>query len=214
MNSEDIQLRDELADALREMVDLTCPSMLPLWLEATKRLRGNYFDAATPELPAYLKRAMSDSSRSKYKALAKWRHCVVWQSLLVDDPEVSVEEDNLLQRELGAYAETRPTLQAIYFSPCDDTPPYSFSQKKSDAPTIDMAVDSEDLIIRRCVRAAWTTVKIIEARWKEAEGGPVSAFLESSAKKALKDVLKFTEFSKKPGNDKYIWPVLRWPEEV
>ena len=208
------KLNDALSAALEEMIEATCLDMLPLWLEATQRLRKKYFDKAIPEVPDHLKQGFSDSTRSKYKALAKWRHGVFWQDLLVEEFRDSPKEGSLLHGELRRYAEDMPTLRAIYFSPCENEPPYSYSQKKSAASGIDIGIDSEDAIIRRCVRAAWITIKLIELRWREEEGGPKSDFLKAAVPKTLNDVLKLSDFAKKTGSEKYIWRGVALSEEL
>ncbi|MDD9936666.1 MAG: hypothetical protein OXT09_23845 [Myxococcales bacterium] len=101
------ELIDELAVALERMVDATCPSMRAHWLMATRRQRRDLPDAMTQHasIPPGLAR-FKKARRSKYEALATFRHAVVWRLPPAQwDPQTPAGQE--------------------YFSPCRDSPPFT-----------------------------------------------------------------------------------------
>jgi hypothetical protein len=118
---EEERLLDELLDVL-DLVTSTsgCADMVPLWLEATKRPRAVHFrPASSPTLavPPHI-RAWGRSMRSKYAALAAWRHAVLAERIL---------------EAIGSAAAA--AVQAMYFTPVEaNEPPYSWSKASSRHP--------------------------------------------------------------------------------
>lgn len=203
MNDED--LLNDLADALEEMTNKTCADMRVLWLEGTKKLRQKYLPAPNAEVPDHLKKR-SPSFRSKYQALARWRHGVVWQKLL-ESPD-KLPQDVKDAEEYAEFLENQDLLQAIYFEPCANEPPYSYSQKKSASPRFKEVPFAESRVLSGSIRGAWASLKILEKLHSEAEGGPEADFLKASiSSKSLDDILKFDSYRRSRRNaDKYSWP--------
>lgn len=206
----DHALSDQLADALEEMTDMTCSAMRDFWLEATKKLRAEYFSASAPDFPEHLKK--SPSFQTKYKTLATWRHGVVWQAFHIPSPPDVDREDiaqnpDINDEDIEHYPEHCETMRAIYFTRCPDEPPYSYSSNKSGSPAIDSSTYSENKTIRSCVKACWTSLHLLQFRWWNAEGGPRNEFLKLSIKnKTLDDLLKLKDYRNKPvGTDRYRW---------
>ncbi|MFT5582786.1 MAG: hypothetical protein ACI9VR_000362 [Cognaticolwellia sp.] len=120
---EDGQLVSELAAALEEAVDRSCPETAPLWLDATRRHRAEltHTEMSLGFTPSAKFMALCRSSRSKYRSLAVWRHVVVWKRVLPTLSEI----------------EQRHALEAVYFTPFpSNLPPYAWSKSASNAPGV------------------------------------------------------------------------------
>lgn len=121
-------LLDELLDALTRMVVLTCPSMRPLWLGATVRQRRAAF-AGVPQQRAELPDAFASwakAKRSKYQALALFRHTVVWR----------VDEARWNEQTRAGRG---------YFTPCADEPPFTNTAEFADGRSAGGALEREAL---------------------------------------------------------------------
>lgn len=110
-----------LAEHLRDMVEQSCRSMAPLWLEDSRRARRGLEELATADLgfvPSDTVLRLGKSSRSKYRKFAAWRHAVLWRRTLdsVEAPYAKAVSD-------------------MYFTPfpADETP-FAYSECASDAP--------------------------------------------------------------------------------
>lgn len=119
-----VRLIGELAEALDAMVDQSCAEMAPLWLAATRteraQLQGEVrLDLGFMPSPRYI--ALGKGSRSKYRALAAWRHAVLWR-----EAERAVED-----------ADFRAAMRAVYFAPFpSNEPPYAWSSSAAGAPGV------------------------------------------------------------------------------
>lgn len=113
-------LVEELAVALEELLDHTCAEMAPLWLDATRSARAPLGAAAELELgfePSAAFLALGKAGRSKYRALAAWRHAVLWKDLLPG---------------LGDW---RAATETVYFTPYPaNRPPYAWTRGAAEAP--------------------------------------------------------------------------------
>ncbi len=185
MNEEQLlsaeELLDELLEALGDMVDMTCPSMRPLWLRASREARQMLVHRPSdlPDYPRHLLRVGS-STRSKYQTLAGWRHAVVWQDLLergdiFEDPDES------------------QALKLVYFQPYpENRPPYSYSGRRSDAPGRPPDQSSGNL-------SAWAALGCLsvlralfaaEERYLTQRDEGRLDFVKLGLKRSLRDVLK------------------------
>ena len=173
-------LLDEVLEVLGDMVEVTCPSMRPLWLDLTRGMRAEMLEepVAIPAYPPHLLQA-GKASRSKYRALAGWRHAVVWQDLLDAGDGGRLE-----------------ALELIYFQPYpEDRPPYAYSARSSAAPGV--STDASIARVRQVARReARDTLVRLASRWIELfEAGSKAAaysreFLALSRRASLRDVLK------------------------
>ncbi|MFU8806732.1 MAG: hypothetical protein ACNA8W_23185, partial [Bradymonadaceae bacterium] len=184
--TNDRTLSLEIAEALAEMVSLTCQTMQPLWLDASRKVR----EALQPiqkELPSdygpHLRRSLSGKQRSSYKALACWRHSVVWKELIDGNVPEHLIDELSDDEDVQQFREYTATMRAIYFTRCSDEPPFSHSQKKSAAPALQNSEFNEHEIIKKTVKACWASLQIIAAIWcHDAEGGPEADCLYLSLK--------------------------------
>jgi hypothetical protein len=177
------RLIDELAAALEDMMDCTCPDMGPLWLDATRSERvwvGGAIDLPFRPSPRYL--ALSKGSRSKYRGLAAWRHAVTWQDALVPvDPDF------------------RAAAEAVYFSPYpSNEPPYSWSQSAEGAPGMEKFPSASELK-RWAKEGAWHAVVVLRKKaaalheagsWHEEVR---EKLVRTGCRESLTDVLKLEE---------------------
>ena len=127
-------LVEELATALEAMLDRTCADMGPLWLQATASARRYLGPHGVPELgfqPSERYLRLGKGSRSKYRALAAWRHGALWRDAL--------REDVLGDRAHDAVA-------AVYFTPYpSNAPPYAWSRSAAEAPGVERFDGPADL---------------------------------------------------------------------
>jgi hypothetical protein len=114
-------LIDDLNRVLDEVRDRSgCDDMLPLWFIATSKVRSEYLwrePGRIVNVPQKI-RAWLPPKRSKYSALAAWRHAVLFTRVLerMDD-------------------EPRRAVEGMYFVPApENEPPYSWSAASSRAP--------------------------------------------------------------------------------
>jgi hypothetical protein len=115
------KLRHDLAVALTDAAETSCPSTEPFWYEHSWRLRKYVFCADEEvRLPERLADAIPRSvgakrkgTVSKYRAQAGWRHAC----LLVD----AVDTSDIHER----------VAHAVYFRPCEDRPPFNFQARMS-----------------------------------------------------------------------------------
>lgn len=201
MERELENLECEISEALEKMVKHSCPDMLPLWLEGTKKLRKKYFQAPAPEFPVHL-RNRSPSFCSKYKCLARWRHGVIWRRDRLDEDIDSEKVD-----ESAQLSKEREAMDAIYFTRCENRPPYSYSQKKSESPRLKQSSYSEEEVLERSVLAILAELKEMDKKLQQMEGGPEAHFLwEAIGYKTLNDILKLKDYDESVGGDgEFIW---------
>jgi hypothetical protein len=180
----------QVLDALDKMVQLSCIDMLPLWLRASLRVRQDLLKRPlkAPEYPGHLAGRSHRGSQTKYKALAGWRHVVVWREAL------SRLEDLGCPDALNA-------LKMVYFQPYPrNKPPYSFSRKTSAAPGFPVGQDVET-VRAFAERGIIETLKILLKDRESLQGngdGRELDVLELGLKKSLVDVLKLEESSDVP----------------
>jgi hypothetical protein len=178
---ENERLLDEVMVALGDMVDMTCAAMRPLWLRASLRVRKELvrrpFDA--PECPASLAN-YGRSSRSKYTALAGWRHSVVWLALLE-------QQDTFGERE------ALEALRVVYFQQYPkNSPPFSYAQRTSDAPGRPRGQSVENLRAWAVEGCAATIRSLLEERLRfhqQRDGGRLD-FVQLGLPIRLRDFLK------------------------
>jgi hypothetical protein len=185
---EEDRLAGELAEALERMVDTSgCLDMVPLWLRATQRIRGEFLrrrDEPTPALSPGL-RQLGKSSRSKYGALAAWRHAVLWLSVHRDIDQAAAAG-----------------MVDVYFTPYDrNAPPYSWSGASSRAPGIRQyrgPAELDELARQGC----WATIVALRERAARAglhrsvEAEARQAFIKVAVRTTLRDVLRIEELWK------------------
>lgn len=124
-------LEQEIVEAIGDMVDLTCADMRPLWLIRTHKIRadlmkrktGKGLDELTPAYPEAMSGYVK-SNRTKLAALAGWRHAVVWQDLAKITKWIEGSK---------ATKEAVEAMKIVYFKPCENVPPYTNSQRVSNA---------------------------------------------------------------------------------
>lgn len=176
------RLQDRLAEALGQMVEMTCPAMRALWLALSRKERERQFDPVSmPSVyPEHLLQIRA-SSRTKYQALAGWRHVMVWQGLLDEEPGSGTEQHSAMRR--------------IFFTPCPNDPPFSYSSKASDIPDLRRG-EAPGLIKREAKAACWRSIKRLceLCREKLALGDEeVAAFVRLGFRDSLNDVLKLED---------------------
>lgn len=179
---------DAVMDALDAMVARTCPSMRTLWLAATLKRRRHWLGDDVTTLPASVVppgwRNLSKSSRSKYGALAVWRHAVVWKLL------------HFLERTGAPRYEE---LQSIWFSPYpDDLPPFAWSQRLTQAPSTGRATDlRRRLAADACCQTILELRSLVERRDFDARGSMPDMreddLLVDATRETLLDVLKLQD---------------------
>lgn len=181
---EEDALLDELLDVLDRVVETSgCQDMRPLWLVATQRLRAERLR----QVPGHVQsvperiRAWGKSVRSKYAALAAWRHAVLQTGIL------------------GAiHADQRRAVEVLYFTPFDrNDAPYSWSQASSRAPGAS-AYSSPSVLDVRARAGCAASVKLLAVRASEMTvnadnaGDAKAAFVAIGARDGtLKDVLRY-----------------------
>lgn len=185
-DAEEAALVEELAEALERAVDASgCPDMLPLYLRATERergewLRGDLVRGQVPEVSPAL-RALGKASWTKYGCLAAWRHAVLWRRLVE-----ALEGD------------FRAGVQALYFTPYpDNAPPYAWTRRSSDAPLVGAFHGPNDLD-EMAREGCWRTVQALReqaapARWAKDgwAGAARQAFVKAAIKRrTLREVLR------------------------
>jgi hypothetical protein len=169
-------LVEALAAALELMVDATCPTMRALWLSATererRRLREKQAEPPACSLPAPYAQ-WKKSKRSKYEALATFRHAVVWRL-----PPT-------------AWAPESPAGR-VYFTPCTDEPPFRAggADGRSDEGLADLEeVRSQLVELIRLVRSSGAG----DQQWTLVEEGVAEALTRRATRSTLRDVLKLDE---------------------
>ena len=183
---EENRLLDELLDVLDDVVRTSaCRDMAPLWLLATRAARAEHFRApeAPPlQVPPHI-RAWAKSMRSKYAALAAWRHAV------------------LLERILDALDPVQSrAVEAMYFTPAEENaPPYSWSRASARHPAANEwpSASSFDLKARRGCR---DSVALLRDRIAQARSGETATqdaratITETGARNGtLRDVLRYAD---------------------
>jgi hypothetical protein len=182
---QESQLIDELAQALEEMVDKSCPSMASLWQQGTWRARTR-LGSTLPVLDFVPTRAimqLGKSAQTKYVSLACWRHAVLWRSVLE-----RVDEDY------------RRAVETMYFTPFPpDAPPYAWSRKAAAAPGIGDFESPTDLK-NWAKEGCWASIEALRAECRrliEDDGSllaeMVKELLAPAIRKSVKDVLKLED---------------------
>jgi hypothetical protein len=168
-------LIEELALALEQMADATCPSMRSFWLTSTLRERRDFPGAMTQRIfvPPGLAR-FKKAKRSKYEALATFRHAVVWRL-----PRCEWSPASAAGRE--------------YFVPCRDEPPFAaggadarsaHGKKRRDA------VSRHLIVLIKAVRLA------ARKQDRERSGNDLhvaDALAAKAVRKTLRDVLRLDD---------------------
>lgn len=168
--------------ALETMVDCSCATMAPLWLEATRRAReGHLLTSGAEELPFEPSPALLNlgrSSLSKYRALAAWRHVALWQQRTeVGDPDF-------------AFA-----MRGVYFTPCPDCTPFSWSRSAEDAPDVG-AFDGPAEMKRWAAEGAAAVLASLEELLAKLRAGTsyeeevLADLVKPATRRSLRDVLK------------------------
>ncbi len=178
-------LVEALAVALEQMVDASCVTMAPLWLESTRRARAEHGLAApaAPSFevdPSYLR--MRAPSRTRYRQLAAWRHAVVWRRV---------------RERLDCDPDFVRAVDAVYFTPCANEPPYAWTQSASSMPSI-ASFPSATTAKEWAKEGAWACARAlyVERRGVERAGwGGLAVFdlLGPATRPSLTDVLKLEE---------------------
>lgn len=171
-------LYGRLMVALGDMVEMTCPSMRPLWLHLSQSARAAIVGKPEemPSLPAHL--LTRPPARSKYEALAGWRHAVVWQGILESGE--------------GAASPSHAAMRRIYFQPCPNVPPFSYSSAAGALPDLGPK-EVPSCVKDRAKRGCWRAVEALFALFREAEAlgdDDIAAFIRLGFRGSLKDVLK------------------------
>lgn len=185
---EEDALLDELLDVLDKVVEVTgCRDMVPLWLIATREPRARNIRSADGPLlvvPPHI-RAWAKSQRSKYAALAAWRHTVLAERIL----------DFLDPGPARA-------VTAMYFTTTDNEPPYSWSKASSRHPKAG-EWPSASLFDRRAQQGCRDTVRAIHNRLEAQRQGASAAvearvdILETGARDGtLRDLLRYEELER------------------
>ena len=180
-------LESEIMDALSDMVASSCPSMRAVWLRHSRNARKLVFgsDGASAGLlderyPAALL-GYTKGSRSKYGALAGWRHCVVWRDVATQ-----------LLRHVSP--EAIDALERVYFSSYElDAPPFCYSRNVSD---IVRRGETRSGLKGLAQEGAKASVEALRLEYDRSGGlGEDDAleFLALGLKKSLVDVLKIED---------------------
>ncbi|MCK6502768.1 hypothetical protein L6R53_05115 [Myxococcota bacterium] len=184
-DAEEAELVDELARALEAVVDTSgCRDMLSLYLLATQQPRREFladdpWGRSAPPLSPRLA-GMVKGSRSKYGALAAWRHAVLWREVRDRvDPHFCEAMD------------------VLYFGPyAENAPPYAWTRRSSEAPGADRFSGPNELD-RFAREGCWSTVQVLREVARSG-GGSVRdearrAFVRAGVKRSLRDVLRLEE---------------------
>lgn len=178
-------LQDELALVLQRMADETCNSMVPLWLQGTLRIRRKHFGPQSEGVlsfePSKELLALGKSCRSKYQALACWRHAVLWR--------------NILEKVEPEFARATKAVYFTRFPP--DQKPFSWSKKVSDAPDAG-GWPSPSTLKNHAKEGCWHSVAELRKEvWAAGEGRAIDEvkrkFLEAGSAKTLRHQLKLDE---------------------
>ncbi len=180
-------LVEGLEKALLELRDRSCPTMVALWLDASRRPRKKLGTQATQSLgftpsPHFME--LGKSQRSKYRSLSLWRHAVLWRDVLGAMPQ----------------SPSRSALEVIYFTqyPPDERP-YSWSKAAANAPGANNVAGPRQLK-HLASQGAGQSLKLL---WDEKTALAGSAttpaanveveLLGLSTRDSLDDVLKLTD---------------------
>lgn len=182
-SKEDLLL-DSVMDALADMVDLTCADMLPLWLRASRSVRASLCKTRTMEVPPYPLRlqAVQRPTKSKYMALAGWRHCVVWLRLLEEPCLFDAPQD-------------LECMRLTYFQPCVNEQPYSYSQRTSVTPDMPRGLTVSE--VRTSARGAcMSSISALREEYQRQQNRRDQErmdFVLLGLKDSLRDVLKLPD---------------------
>ncbi len=186
---EEDALLDDLLDVLDEVVKTSgCRDMVPLWLLATRAVRAQHIrsvDGPALDVPRHI-RVWAKSMRSKYAALASWRHAMLAEAIL-----------HALD---GKAAEA---VEAMYFTPAEaNEPPYSWSRASSRHPEV-TRWSSPSMLDRRAKQGCRESVRVLQARVNALQLGASpriearAAILETGARDGtLKDVLRYADIDR------------------
>lgn len=182
--AEEERLLDELLDVLDQVLETSgCRDMAPLWLIATQRVRAEWITSTDERIERVPERilALGKSTRSKYAALAAWRHAVLSAAVL----------DSLERRP-------REAVEAMYFQPYDrNEAPYSWSAASSRCPSAESwpSPSALDALARRgCAESVRRLAELAEDLPQGADLATEvrAAFLRTGARDGtLKDVLRY-----------------------
>jgi hypothetical protein len=216
---EDEELRDELVDALQDMVNMTCPDMRPLWLERSRsereKMDGGLENGENGEngngLPEDAPDRFADRSptwKTKYKSLAGWRHAVLWQELEDGEPPEFLRgwepKDDEVADEVERFPEkSGRAMELLYFEEYPpNEPPYAWSKKTSPQTRED---EPATQLRQEAMRGCWASLHLLEEIWSRvfhaSEGGDLREdFLMLGMYGTLSDVLKFDDYRRKAEN--------------
>jgi hypothetical protein len=185
---EENRLLDELLDVLDRVVETSgCRDMVPLWMLATRAARTEHIrsvDGPPLGVPPHIQ-AWARSMRSKYAGLAAWRHAM------------------LAERILEALdASSARAVDAIYFTPTVNEPPYSWSKASSRHPSA-TEWPSPTVLDLRARQGCRDSVHLLEQRVEEARRGASpavearAAIVETGARHGtLRDVLRYRDIER------------------
>lgn len=168
------KLIEDLTVALERMVDVTCASMRALWLGATVRERRDLLGAERNHAPIAVPPGFAKwkkARRSKYEALAMFRHAVVWRAA-----PTAWSSESVAGR--------------VYFTPCPDAVPFFHAQQvdghsaagkvQLDRVRTELAVLIRAVRDRRAHDPSWTNNELLVA----------DSLVERSTRRTLRDTFK------------------------
>lgn len=180
---EEERLVDELAAALQGVVETSCGEMAPLWLAGTRLARRD-LSSTVPDLGFPLSDAcarLSRGTQNRYRALACWRHALLWRGVLEQvDPDFA------------------RAVTALYFTPYPDgRPPYAWSRRVSSAPRAD-CFKTADTLKHWAKQGCWDSVERLRSHCRDLPEQTVCdevvlRIVKTGCRDTLRDVLKLDD---------------------
>lgn len=188
--AEQEQLLEELAQALEDLRDRCCAEMVPLWLSSSLAARKHIGEGTFSQLdfePSKEFFGLSKGAKSRYRALAAWRHAVLWQRTLeaLEDPDF------------------RAATEAMYFEPYPaNAPPYAWSQSAAKAPRVGR-FDSPTTLKHWAKEGCQATLAELSRQIKVLQVGNWpselrSLLLKPSVRSSVREVLKLEDLPEEP----------------
>lgn len=125
---------------------------------------------------------LAKASRSKYQTFAAWRFAVLWRRLA----------DGLPARQ-------REALDAVYFTRCEDRPPFAWSQSAARCPALPPGMGA-NLLKERAARAAGETLGALGRVREQAQQDVVREILAAGLKGSIYEVLKVEDHEQRGRN--------------
>lgn len=180
-------LIDEVVTALEKLEDTSCPEMVPIWLDGTRLARRDLPSDAQPTLgftPSERYLRLGRSGQNKWRAVACWRHAVLWTGALDSvDPDFA------------------RAVTAIFFTPFpSNKPPYAWSGKPSASPNAPEFSSVTDLK-NWGKEGAWQSVKAVRDELRQERAVTLSdelrhALLKTGCRDTVRDALKLRDHPK------------------